>query len=174
MISSSEIEKFLGEHAKIFNAIREHSNVFFIISNGNRISVDSSLIYDGGHVYYDIIENNFNFTCNGEISETTDYLFFNVKEAFVKYLKLIEENGYTPDSFRRHFHYDYLGLWKMKTCRQKFLDFVRQKIEEMPDASGHDGQEAMEKLNKEIDNFTMSLKIQKTENDQSNLHRFLA
>ena len=167
MISSNEIEKFLGEHAKIFNAIREHGAVFFIRSdNSNRITVDSSSRYDRGHVYYDIMYNEFDFTCCGEISASSDYLFLNVKEAFTKYLELIEENGYMPDGIDRHFYYDDRTLWK--TCRPKFLDFIRQKIEEMPDASGRDGQEVMEKTLREIYDFSLSLRSQAIENDQSN------
>lgn len=167
MISSSEIEKFLGEHTKIFNAIREHDIVFFIRSDtSNRIIVDNSARYDGGHVYYDIMDNKFNFTCSGEISATSEYLFFYVKEAFAKYLELIEKNGYMPDGLDRHFYYDDRMLWK--TCRQKFLDFVRQKIKQMPDESSHNGQEEMEKMLREIFYFSVSLKNQNLENDQSN------
>ena len=166
MISSSEIEKFLGEHAKIFNAIRENGIVFFISTMGNHTTVDSSTRYDGGHVYYDVIDNDFSFTCSGELSATAEYLFFNVKEAFVKYLELIEENGYMPDGIDRSFYYDYQMLWK--TCRQKFLDFIRYKIEQMPDAGGYSGEEIMEKTLKEIYDFSLSLKNQYAENDQSN------
>lgn len=167
MISSSEIEKFLGEHMKIFNAIREHGIVFFIRSDdSNRIIVDNSARYDKGHVYYDIMDNDFNFTSCGEISATTEYLFFYVKEAFAKYLELIEKNGYMPDGIDRHFYYDDRTLWK--TCRQKFLDFVRQKIEQMPDGSDREGQEVMEKMLREIFYFSVSLKNQNVKNDQSN------
>ena len=161
MISSYDIERFLGEHKKIIDAISEGKIVFFITApmatyehDDITIEVFSSNCYDHGHVYYDLIDKKFNFTYNGEIKETIDHLFLNAKEAFIKYLKLLDTGGYMPNNM------DDQSVWNI--CRDDFLKFIRPKIEQIPDnAYDRLGQEAMEKLDKEIYNFTRDLKSRK-------------
>lgn len=163
MISSYDIERFLGEHKKIIDAISEDKIVFFITSPMKRyeqgheditIEVFSSNCYDRGHVYYDLVDKEFNFTYNGEIKETIDHLFLNAKDAFTKYLELLDTSGCKPNNM------DDQEVWDI--CRDDFLKFIRPKIEQIPDnAYDRLGQEIMEKLDKEIYNFIMNLKARK-------------
>ncbi len=161
MIDSYDIERFLGKHKKIIDAISEGKIVFFITApmasyehDDITIEVFSSNCYDRGHVYYDLIDKKFNFTYEGEIKETTDNLFLNAKEAFTKYLELLEAGGYMPDNMAKQ------GVWDI--CRDDFLKFIKPKIEQIPDnACDRLGQKVMEKMLKEICDFTSDLKSRK-------------
>lgn len=167
MINSYDIERFLGEHKKVIDAVSEGKIVFFITAPMARyeharhdditIEVFSSNCFDRGHVYYDLVDKEFNFTYNGEIKQTIDHLFLNAKDVFTKYLELLDTGGYMPNNMDDQFVWD--------ICRDDFLKFIRPKIEQIPDnAYDRLGQETMEKLLKEIYDFIWNLKAKKLNN----------